>query len=69
MFGQEVHKGDTNSIMRELMPPLRKGRGGVIKKNRKEMDKHTLVPYHKTREFRKKIAKIYYPIITDYTKD
>lgn len=51
------------------MPTLKKGRGGVIKRNRKELEKNSMVPYHKTREFRKKIAKIYYPVIPNYTYD
>lgn len=47
--------------MKELIP-VKHGVKGVVRKNRKELDKYGLWPYFKTREFRKQIAKIYYPI-------
>lgn len=53
--------------MRELVPPTAKG--GVVKKNKHEFQKHSLPSFYKTREFRKKIAKIYYPIVHSYTYD
>jgi hypothetical protein len=56
MFGLSTTSGYTNSTMRELMRPMKTGTGGVIKKNRKEFEKHRLFAFHKTREFRKKIA-------------
>ena len=47
--------------MKELLP-VKQGVKGVVRKNRKELEKYSLWPYFKTREFRKQIAKIYYPI-------
>lgn len=46
---------------------MKHGLKGVCKRNRKEMDKYGLWPYFKTREFRKQIASIYYPIEQDHS--
>jgi hypothetical protein len=56
MFGKSTTSGYTNQTMRELMRPTKKGSGGITKKNKKEFEKHRLCAFHKTREFRKKIA-------------
>lgn len=52
-----------------LILPKKTGLTGVVKRNRKENEKYRLVPYHRTREFRRKIAKIYYPIVPKHTHD
>jgi len=38
-------------------------KSGIVKRNQIELQKHGLVPYHRTREFRKKIAQLYVPIL------
>ena len=42
---------------------------GVVKTNNVELRKHELVPYHRTRDFRKKIALLYVPVLTSHTED
>ena len=34
----------------------------VIPRNRSELNKYGMTPYHKSREFRKKIANLYYGV-------
>ena len=36
---------------------------GIVPNNKHELNKHELVPYHKTRDFRKKIAQLYVPVL------
>lgn len=66
MFLREEQSEFTSPLMREMIP-LKRGVKGVIKQNRRELDKHSLVPYYRTREFRRKIAKIYYPVIIQHS--
>lgn len=42
-------------------------RPGIVRTNHAELRKHELVAYHKTREFRKKIALLYVPVIDAHT--
>ena len=42
---------------------------GVVKTNNAELRKHELMPYHRTRDFRKKIALLYVPVLTSHTED
>ena len=38
----------------------------IMKKNVHEFNKHKLHPFYKTRDFRKKIAFIYYPVMLNH---
>jgi hypothetical protein len=66
MFAKDEGSEFTSPLMRDLLP-LKRGVTGVVKRNRKELDKYSLIPYFRTREFRRKIAKIYYPIIASHS--
>jgi hypothetical protein len=37
---------------------------GVLKANRTETTKWSMLPFYRTRDFRKKIAFLYYPVLT-----
>ena len=41
----------------------------IMKKNAHEFNKHKLHPFFKTREFRKKIAFLYYPVVTSHLEE
>ena len=41
----------------------------IIPKNRTELNKYGLLPYYKTRDFRKKIAILYYGVQEKYTDE
>ena len=62
MFNKEEHSEFTTPFMKEIIP-IKRGLKGVVNQNRKETNKHKMWPYYKTRDFRRKIAKIYYPVI------
>ena len=38
-------------------------KSGILRNNKHELNKHELVPYYKTRDFRKKIAQLYVPVL------
>lgn len=44
------------------------GKQGITTKNHNEMRKYELNPYYKTRDFRKKFAPLYIPIITSHAE-
>ena len=39
----------------------------VIPKNKNELNKHRLDPFYKTRDFRKKISFLYYPVLASHS--
>jgi len=43
-------------------------KSGVIKTNRRELQQYALQPYFKTRDFRKKIAMLYVPVLEPHLK-
>lgn len=42
-------------------------KSGIVPSNESELRKHALLPYYKTRDFRKKIAQLYVPVIESLT--
>ena len=42
---------------------------GIVRTNNAELRKHELVPYHRTRDFRKKIALLYVPVLDSHTQE
>ena len=42
---------------------------GIVRTNQIELRKHELCPYHRTRDFRKKIALLYVPVLTSHTEE
>ena len=44
-------------------------KAGVLKANKSELVKYSLLPFYRTREFRKKIAFLYYPCIMTHLEE
>ena len=44
-------------------------KSGIVKTNNVELRKHELVPYHRTRDFRKKIALLYVPVLGTHLEE
>ena len=47
----------------------KKEKARIIQANRGELNRYGLLPYHRTKDFRKKISVLYYGILPKYTED
>ena len=43
-------------------------KSGIVRSNDTELRKHGLTPYYRTRDFRKKIAQLYVPVVTSFAE-
>ena len=69
---QEILTGEIFKMFNKVSPQeglAATKKPSIMKKNGHEFTKHKLHPFFKTRDFRKKIAFIYYPVMVQHVQD